>query len=109
MGDGDDGALVGLEEALEPRDRLGVEVVRRLVQQQQVGRGEQHPRERDAPALAAGQRGHVSIALRETQCVHRPVDRRVEAPCIGAVDLLLHLRLVGEQRVEVGIRLGELR
>ena len=56
VGDGDDGALVLLEEALEPRDRLGVEVVRRLVEQQQVGRGEQQPAERDAPALAAGER-----------------------------------------------------
>ena len=36
--DGDDGARVVGEEALEPGDRLGVEVVRRLVEQQQVGR-----------------------------------------------------------------------
>src|SRR6266545_1727600 len=43
--DGDDGALVGLEEALEPGDRLGVEVVRRLIEQEQVGRGEQQPRQ----------------------------------------------------------------
>ena len=34
--DGDDGARVLLQEALEPRDRLGVEVVGRLVEQQQV-------------------------------------------------------------------------
>ena len=54
--DGDDGAGVVREEALEPRDRLGVEVVRRLVEQQQVGRGEQQPAERDAPPLAAGER-----------------------------------------------------
>ena len=38
VGDGDDGARVVLEEALEPGDRLGVEVVRRLVEQQQVRR-----------------------------------------------------------------------
>ena len=36
--DRDDGALVVGEEALEPEHRLGVEVVRRLVEQQQVGR-----------------------------------------------------------------------
>ena len=54
--DGDDGALVVGEEALEPGDRLGVEMVRRLVEQQQVGRGEQQPAERDAAALAAGER-----------------------------------------------------
>ena len=37
VGDGDDRAGVVLEEALEPRDRLGVEVVGGLVEQQQVG------------------------------------------------------------------------
>ena len=38
VGDGHDGALVLGEVALEPRDRLGVEVVGGLVEQQQVGR-----------------------------------------------------------------------
>ena len=37
VGDRDDRALVILKMALEPRHRLGVEVVGRLVQQQQVG------------------------------------------------------------------------
>ena len=55
VGDGDDGALVLGEVALEPRDRLGVEVVGGLVEQQQVGRAEQQPAQRDAAALAAGE------------------------------------------------------
>ncbi len=37
VGDGHDGALVVLEEPLEPGDRLGVEVVRRLVEEKQIG------------------------------------------------------------------------
>ena len=41
--DGDDGARVVGEEALEPRDRLGVEMVRRLVEQQQIRRRQQQP------------------------------------------------------------------
>ena len=56
MGDRDDRALVLGEVALEPVDRLGVEVVRRLVEQQQVGRAQQQATERDAAALAAGER-----------------------------------------------------
>src|SRR5918998_1552814 len=36
VGDDQDGALVLVEEALEPRDRLRVQVVRRLVEEQQV-------------------------------------------------------------------------
>ena len=107
--DRDDGALVVREEALEPEDRLGVEVVRRLVEEQQVGRAQEQPAERDAPALAARQRRHVAVAFRQPQRVHRVVELRLELPRAAPVDLVLHLRLLGEQRVEVGVRLGELR
>ena len=75
MRDRDDGARVLGQEALEPGDRLGVEVVRRLVQQQQVRRGQEQPAERDAPPLAAGQRRHVAVAVGQPQRVHRPVER----------------------------------
>src|SRR5215210_1439122 len=107
VGDGDDGALVGLEEALEPRHRLRVEVVRRLVEQEQVRGGEQEPAERDAAALTAGQRRHVAIPVREPERVHRAVEGGLEAPRVRPVDLLLHRRLLLEQRVEVGVRLRE--
>ena len=43
MGDGDDRPRVLVEEALQPLHRLGVEVVGRLVEQQQVGVLEQQP------------------------------------------------------------------
>ena len=105
--DGDDGALVRLEEPLEPGHRLRVEVVRRLVEEQQVGRREQQAAERDAPALAARERRHVAVAVGEPERVHRAVERLVEAPRVGAVDLLLHRRLLREQRVEVRVGLGE--
>ena len=105
----DDGALVVREEALEPCDRLRVEMVRRLVEQQQVGRREQQPAERDAAPLAAGQRGDVAVAFRQPQRVHRVIDGSVELPRVGAVDRVLDGRLLGEQCVEVSVGLGELR
>ena len=49
----DDGARILLEVLLEPGDRLGVEVVGRLVEQQHVRLRQQQPAERDAAALAA--------------------------------------------------------
>jgi hypothetical protein len=94
---------------LEPRDRLRVEVVGRLVEQEQVGRGEKQPAERHAAALAAGERRHVAVALGQAERVHRAVERLVEAPRIGAVDPLLDDGLLREERVEVGVRLGERR
>ena len=105
--DRDDGALVVGEEALEPEHRFGVEVVRRLVEQQQVGRREEQPAERDAPALAAGERRTSRSPSGQPQRVHRVVELGVELPRVAAVDLILHRCLLGEQRVEVGVGLGE--
>jgi hypothetical protein len=56
---------------LQPQDALGVEVVRRLVQQQQVGLAQQQLAERDPAALATGQRGDRRIRRRAAQRVHR--------------------------------------
>src|SRR5262249_9627698 len=49
----DDGAVVVLQVPLQPRDRFRVEMVRGLVEQQQVGFPEQETAERDSTTLAA--------------------------------------------------------
>ena len=109
VSDGDDGARVLGEEPLEPGDRLGVEMVRRLVQEQQVRRGQEQPAQSDAPPLASGEGCDVAVALGHPKRVHRAVELGVERPRVAPVDLLLHLGLLGEQRVVVGVWLGELR
>ena len=53
VGDDQHRAVARGQMAGQPGDRLDVEVVGRLVEQQQVGVVEQHPRERDPPPLAA--------------------------------------------------------
>ena len=55
------GAVEGLEERLEPHDRLEVEVVRGLVHQQDVGPAEQHPGQGHAHLPAAGEGAHVAV------------------------------------------------
>ncbi len=106
VGDGDDVALVLLQEALEPGHRLRVEVVRGLVEQQHVGGLEQQAAQGHAPALAARQLGHVGIAGGHAQRVHRHLDVAVELPEVGGVDLVLELReLVGGL---VGVVRGQL-
>ena len=71
VGDRDDRALVLGQVALEPGDRLGVEVVRRLVEEQQVGRASSRrhsatrrrsPPESLATSASAGGRRSASIA-----------------------------------------------
>ena len=55
VADHDQPALVGLEEVAQPDDRVGVEVVGRLVEQQRLGAGEQDPGQLDPPPLATGE------------------------------------------------------
>ena len=55
VADDDEPAAVAGEEAAQPGDRVGVEVVGRLVEQQRLGVGEQDAGQLDAAALAAGE------------------------------------------------------
>ena len=109
--DRDDRARVVLEEALEPGDRLGVEMVRRLVEQQQVRRLQQQAAERHAAPLAARQRRDVGVGRRQAQRVHRELEPRVEIPAVGRLDAVLHLALLLEDLVHLLGRqlLAELR
>ena len=108
VGDRDDGARVLLEEALEPLDRLGVEVVRRLVEEQQVRVLEEQPAQRDAPLLAAGEGRDVGVVGRTAERVHRDVDVALEVPRVGGVDPVLERRLLGADGLVVGVRVGPL-
>ncbi len=101
----DDGAVVLLQVPFEPGHRLGVQVVRGLVEQQQIGLAEQEPAERDTSPLTTRQRGDRSIGRWEPQRVHRDLELAVEVPAVDRVDLVLELGLFGEQLVEVGIGL----
>ena len=55
VADHDQPALVRLEELAQPDDRVGVEVVGRLVEEQRLGAGEQDPGQLDAAPLATGE------------------------------------------------------
>ena len=103
MGHGDHRALVVLERPLEPGDRLGVEVVGRLVEEQQVRLGQEQPAEGDPAPLATRERSDVGIARREPQGVHGDLEGAVELPGTGGIDLGLEIGLLGEQGVDVGI------
>src|SRR5262249_54551447 len=59
-----DGALVFFQMMLQPRDRLRIEMVGRLVEEQKVGCLEQQTAERDATLLAARELRHVRVAGR---------------------------------------------
>ena len=82
VGDGQDGPLEFFNIALEPFHRVHIEVVRRLVEQQDIGLLEQQPREVHARFLAAGEAVEVLLPLRGG-------DAEAVADLVG-----LHVRLV---------------
>jgi hypothetical protein len=104
VGDGDDGSLVLLEVALEPGDGFRVEVVRGLVEQEQVRRAEQQAAERHATALAPDSVETSAVRGRKAQGVHRRVEHRVEVPRVGGVDALLQ----AAELVSSGLRVIQL-
>ena len=61
MGDHEHRSLARRQVPRQPVDALDVEVVRRLVEQQQLRRVEQQLRERDAAPLATGQRPDLRL------------------------------------------------
>ena len=106
MGDGHDGALVVPQEPLQPGHRLGVEVVGGLVEQQEVGPGQQEAAERDPAPFAARQRGDVGVARRHPQGVHGHVDGPLQVPRAGGLDALLEIGLALAELLVVGVRVG---
>ncbi len=104
--DRDHGAVVVLQVPFEPGDRLRVEVVRRLVEQEQIGLAEQEPAQRDPAPFASTQLRHVGVGRRKSQRVHRDLELTVEVPTADVVDLVLQIGLLGEELVEVGVGLA---
>ena len=87
MGDQHDGRVELDERLLEPLQRLDVEMVGRLVEQQHVGAGGERAGERGARQLSAGERVErpVEVVVAEAEAArHR---RRPVAPQVAAAGL----------------------
>ncbi len=106
MGDEDDVAGIIDEMLLQPLHALGVEVVGRFVEQQDIRLLQQQPGQRDAALLAAGEVVDAGVAGRAAQRVHRDLELVVECPAVDGVDFFLKFAHFGHKRVEIGIVLG---
>ena len=80
VGDDQDRAGIVAQMAFEPVHAFGVEMVGRLVEQQQFGLVEQQLAQRDAAALAAGKLVDVGVVRRAAQRVHRQIDLASRGP-----------------------------
>ena len=101
VGYGDDRARIALEVLLQPLHRLRIQVIGRLVQQQDVRFLDQQPAQRHAPALAP--REHVDLRLRRraAERVHRHLQLALELPAVAGLDLVLQFRLLLQQRIHL--------
>ena len=77
----------------EPVDALGVEVVRRLVEQKHVRFLKEQTAERYASALTTRKVLHAPVSRRASQCVHSTFQLGVDIPCIRCIDNVLKLSL----------------
>ncbi len=108
VGDGDDGALVLVQELLQPQDRFGIQMVGGLVEQQQIRSLKQQLAQCHTTALATGAHAHRRIRIRALQRIHGLLELGVEIPTVGGVDVVLQLAHFLHQSVEIGVRIGHL-
>ena len=106
MGDHQHRAGIFLEVVFQPLDALGVEVVGRLVEQQDRRLLDQQPGQRDAALLTARKVLDRPVGRRAAQRLHRDFELVVERPAVDRVDLALELAHLLHQRVEIGVVLG---
>ena len=89
--------------ALEPLEALDVEVVRRLVEQQQVGIAGKRAGERGARQLAAGERGElaVEVGVAEAEAAEHRCGAVAPAPAAGMLEPRLRLAVALQRRLVV--------
>ena len=94
VGDQGERALVAAEPALQPDDCIEIEVVRGLVEQQQVRRAHQRAREVEPHAPAAGEFGDAPLEVRrrEAQAVEHRRGARARRVAVPVRERLVRVR-----------------
>ena len=93
MRDTDNRTCILLKMLFQPVDRLGVQMVGRLVQQQYVRLLQQQAAKGYAAAFTTRERVDNLIFGRTAQGVHRPFQTAIEVPCVCCVYLILQFGL----------------
>ena len=103
MRDEDHRGVERLELALEPLEALDVEVVRRLVEQEQVGIARERARERRAGQLAARERVErtVEVGVDEPEAAHGGRRAVAPRPAARVLEPRLRLGVAAERRLVV--------
>ena len=99
---------IPMEELLKPQDGLGIQVVGRLVEQQQVGRFKQQATQSHTATLATAEHVHRDVGVRTLQGVHGLAELRIQIPAVCGVDGILQLTHLSHKRIEIGVGVAHL-
>ena len=108
VADDDQGALKALEPGLQPHQRVQVQVVGRLVKQQQVGRTHQRARELQPHPPSARKAVHRVVEFGGLEAQTQDQRLRARVRVVGAGVLQLHVRVGHPVAIVAGFRLQHL-
>ncbi len=106
VGDGDHGAGIVLEMVLHPGHGLGVQVVGRFVQEQDVRLLEQEPAQGNSAPFPSGENLDRRVSGWAPKSVHSHLKPGVEIPGVHGIDLFLDLALPLDELVHLFVRHG---
>src|SRR5690348_9165774 len=97
------GALIGLQELLEPDQAFEVEMVARLVQQHDIGTHQEDPRERHAHLPAAREVADIAVhhLLAEAEARQHLPRPRLQRVAVELLEASLHLTIARDDLVHV--------
>ncbi len=106
MGDGDDRSGIPLQMLFKPGHGLGIEMVGRLIEEQNIGLSEQEPAQCHAPSLSTRKDFHGCLSRGAPEGFHGHFEARIEIPGIEGVKFLLHLALFFDKAIHLLFRQG---
>ena len=89
VGDGNHRTFVLLQVLLQPVDRLSIQMVGRLIEQQHIRFLKQQTTQCHTTTLTTREVLHTPIAWRTIQCRHRTIKLRIHIPGISRIDDIL--------------------
>ena len=101
MRDRDDRPLILLKMLLEPLDRFRVQMIGRLIEQQDVRLLDQQAAQGHASPLTAREHGYFRVGRGASQRIHRHFQLALELPTVHGFNLLLQLSLLRQQLIHL--------
>ncbi|MCY1530082.1 hypothetical protein D9M68_652580 [compost metagenome] len=98
MGNEQHGTVEAQQRLFQPGDRADVEVVGRLVEQQQIRLGDQRLGQQHPPPPAAGQFGQGLVG-RQLQAAQGAIDQLLQAPAVTGLEVMLDMH----ELVQIGL------